>query len=195
MATPYRRRGDWPVLGRDLSGPVSLFFFLLLVTSCSFVWVITGAWWYKQIMDDANKCLASSVLRIVCTGLIITQYVYMLVSWWSVLACSLVAVESNFWCADHTALWTGDSLGEDEWDAAHSFCLLCLSFVASCLPASNGRLMPVQAVSLAGLCNIFLECYNHTFLPRAHWRRLPWACVCLPSLKYGQPSKAALEAR
>ena len=33
--------------------------------------------------------------------------------WWSVLACSLVAVESDSWCSVPTALLTGEGLG---WD-------------------------------------------------------------------------------
>ena len=31
--------------------------------------------------------------------------------WWSFLVCSLVAVESNSWCAHSTALWTDKGLG------------------------------------------------------------------------------------
>ena len=72
---------------------------------------------------------------------------------------------------------------EDDWKAARSFCLLCLSSVAS-LPRTYDRLFslmsanclglrppaamtdgwfpPVQAISSAGLCNDFLE--HHAFL-------------------------------
>ena len=56
--------------------------------------------------------------------------------WWSILACSMVAVDSGSWCAHPTALWT-KVWAEDDWDAAHSFCPWHFSFAASCLSASN----------------------------------------------------------
>ena len=42
----------------------------------------------------------------------------------------------------HTLLHFGQAkvLAEDDWDVARSFCLLHLSFAASCLSASNFRL-------------------------------------------------------
>ena len=55
---------------------------------------------------------------------------------WSNLSGLLEAVASDSWCAHTTAHWTGEGLGWGWWDAC-SFCLLHLSFVASCLPASN----------------------------------------------------------
>ena len=55
--------------------------------------------------------------------------------------------------------------------------------------------LPVQAVSSADPCSAFLEHHDHTFLLGACWRRLLWACKCLPSLWRGQPSAAAPEAR
>ena len=54
--------------------------------------------------------------------------------WWSVLACSLVAVE---WFLIHTPLHLGQMKvwAEDDWDAACSFCLIF--FAASGLSTSN----------------------------------------------------------
>ena len=97
--------------------------------------------------------------------------------WWSVLACSLVAVETNSWCPHPSALWTHEGLGWG-WKGC---CLIALS--ASCVfpvrlnvslprtykwfislvsarrlglrsPATmaDGRFPPVQAVSWAELC-------------------------------------------
>ena len=95
--------------------------------------------------------------------------------WWSVLARSLVAVESESWCAHPTALWTGERLG---WGwlggllALSSSCVFLLRLQASlprtydwlfsllsdnCLglgpPAAmtEGRFPPMQADSSAGL--------------------------------------------
>ena len=71
---------------------------------------------------------------------------------------------------------------------------------ASCLglrpPAAmtDGWFPSVQAVSSAGLCNTFLKLHSLAFLLGTHWRRLLWACMCLPSLRCGQPSAAAPEA-
>ena len=109
---------------------------------------------------------------------------------------------------------------EDDWDAAYSFCLLCLKFLCSimslCLklitgfshwrapavlsgrpPAamSDGWFLPVQAVSSAGLCQAFLDYHDCAFLLGACWRRLLWACIHLASMWRGKPSTAAPEAR
>ena len=51
-----------------------------------------------------------------------------------------------------------------------------------------------QAVSSADLCNAFFEHHVHAFLLGARWRRLLWACICLPSLRGSQPSAAAPKA-
>ena len=138
--------------------------------------------------------------------------------WWSVLACSLVVVESDSWCVHPTAFWTGEGLGWRWLGCVRSFCLLRLSFAALYLYASKLRYLfslmsanclglrppaattdgwfpPVQTVSSAGLCNAFLERYDRAFHLGARWRLLLWACVHLPSLWRGQPSAAALEAR
>ena len=72
---------------------------------------------------------------------------------------------------------------------------------ASCLvfrpPAAmtDGWFPPVQAVSSADLCNAFLEHHDRAFLLGVRWRRLLCACARLPSLRRGQPSAAAPEAR
>ena len=72
---------------------------------------------------------------------------------------------------------------------------------ASCLglrpPAlmTDGWFPRVQAVSSSGECNAFLERPDHVFLHGARWGRLLCACVCLPSLRRGQPNAAAPEAR
>ena len=61
----------------------------------------------------------------------------------SVLACPLVDVESDSWCADPPALWTGEGFGlRINWEASRSFCILRLSFAASCLSASNQVSLP-----------------------------------------------------
>ena len=60
---------------------------------------------------------------------------------------------------------------------------------------TDGWFLPVRAVSSADLCNAFLEHHDQAFLLGAHWRRLLWACVHLPSLWCGQPSAATPEAR
>ena len=60
---------------------------------------------------------------------------------------------------------------------------------------TDGQFLPLQAVSSAGLCNTFLECYDLDFLLGAHWRRLLWEWVCVPLLWCGQPSATAPEAR
>ena len=79
-------------------------------------------------------------------------------------------------------------------------CLFSL-MSASCLglrplaAMTDGWFRPVQVVSSAGLCNAFLEHHNCAFLLGARWRRLLWACVCLPSLWRGQPWAPALGAR
>ena len=53
---------------------------------------------------------------------------------------------------------------------------------------------PMQAVSSADLCNAFVEHHDRAFLLGARWRRLLLACMCLPSLRQGQPIAAAPEA-
>ena len=77
------------------------------------------------------------------------------------------------------------------------FSLMSTSCLGLRPPAAmtDGWFPPVQAVSSADLCNAFLEHHDHTFLLGARWRRLLWACVCLPSLWHGQPSAAEPEAR
>ena len=77
------------------------------------------------------------------------------------------------------------------------FSLMSASCLGLRLPVAmtDGWCPPVQAVFSAGLCNAFLELNNHDFRFGARWRRLVWACVCLPSLKRAQPSAAAPEAR
>ena len=60
---------------------------------------------------------------------------------------------------------------------------------------TDGWFLPVQAVSSAGLCIAFLERHAHAVVFGALWRRLLRAYVCLPSLRRGQPSAAAPEAR
>ena len=56
--------------------------------------------------------------------------------------------------------------------------------------------LPVRAVSSGGLFKAFveLECHCCAFLLRARWRRLLLACLCLASLRRGQPSTATPEA-
>ena len=98
--------------------------------------------------------------------------------WWSVLACSLLAVQSDCWCADPTALWTGEGLGWDWLGCCSLFLppvsLLC-GFMPLCLKLTtgfshrwaptvwglllprHGWLPPVQAAPSAGLCNAFLD--------------------------------------
>ena len=72
---------------------------------------------------------------------------------------------------------------------------------ASCLKLkplaamTDGWFSPVQAVSLAGLCNAILERHDHAFLLGARRRRLLWACERLPSFRRRQPSVASLGAR
>ena len=53
--------------------------------------------------------------------------------WWSVLACLLVAVKSDSWCTDPTALQTGEDLGW-EWLECCSFFLPPVSFVCGVMP-------------------------------------------------------------
>ena len=60
---------------------------------------------------------------------------------------------------------------------------------------ADGWFLPLQTVSWTDLCNAFFEHHDHAFLLGACWRRLLWACKCLPSLWRGQPSAAAPEAR
>ena len=130
--------------------------------------------------------------------------------WWSILACSLVALETDSWCAPPTALWTDEGLG---WGwmgcllfVRPSFFLcgfmpLCLEFAAGfshwwVLSVSVWSLLlfpPVQAVSSANLCYTFLEHHDHAFLHGARWRRLLWACIRVPFLWRGHPSTAALK--
>ena len=97
------------------------------------------------------------------------------------------------------------ALAVDAWKAAHSCCLVCLSFVASYLSAlsmwlafftveiwlaffivecqlsrsamADGWFLPVHAVSSVGLCIIFLDRGQCAFLFGACWRRLLWACI------------------
>ena len=56
---------------------------------------------------------------------------------WSVLACSLVAAECDSWCVGPTELWQAKVWAENDWNTACSFCVLCLSFAASRLSASE----------------------------------------------------------
>ena len=60
--------------------------------------------------------------------------------WWSVLTRSLVAVETDSWCALLPHFGQAKVWDEDGRDAARSFCLLRFSFEASCLSASNSQL-------------------------------------------------------
>ena len=84
----------------------------------------------------------------------------------------------------HTLLHFGQTKvwADDDLDAARSFCLLQLSFVASCRSALNLQLAfffftderqmswsqpsccHMQALSSAGLCNAFLEHHDCAFL-------------------------------
>ena len=99
--------------------------------------------------------------------------------WWSILAWSLAAVETD----SRTHNWL--------------FSLVSASCLGLRPPAamSDSWFPPVQAVSLADVCNAFLEHNDRAFILRARWRRLLWACVRLLSLWRGQPSAAAPEAR
>ena len=122
---------------------------------------------------------------------------------WSVLACLLVAVESLSSYADRAAPRGGEALGWG-WLGSYLFFLppasnplqRCASLPLtynwlfslmniSCLslrpPAAvtAGWFLPVKAVSLAGLCNAFLEHQDHAFFLGAFWRRLLWACTCV----------------
>ena len=53
--------------------------------------------------------------------------------WRSDFACLLVAVESDSWCADPTALWTGEGLGWG-WLVGCSLFLSPASFLCSFMP-------------------------------------------------------------
>ena len=138
--------------------------------------------------------------------------------WWSVLACSLVAEESDSWCPHPTALWTGEGLGW-RWSRCCSHfppsALFLCSFMSLCLELAtgfshwwahtvsvgglllpwHGLVSPVQVVSTVGFCNAFSEHHDRAFFLLARWRRLLWARVHLPSLWRGQPSATAPEAR
>ena len=60
--------------------------------------------------------------------------------WWSILAGSLVAVETDSSCAPLPPFGQRKAWDEDGKDAVHSFCCLCFSYAALCLPASNSQL-------------------------------------------------------
>ena len=60
--------------------------------------------------------------------------------WWSILACSLVVVETNSWCAPLPHFGQMKVWDEDGRDAVRSFCLLRFSFAALCLSALNSQL-------------------------------------------------------
>ena len=83
----------------------------------------------------------------------------------------------------HASLpWTSATFLTDEHRLSQSEASCChdwwlISACASCL--------------FICLCNAFLEHHNHAFLLGVCWRRLLWACICLPSLWQGQPSAAA----
>ena len=73
--------------------------------------------------------------------------------WWSVRVCSLVVVESDSWCADPTALWTGDAF----WPriigmllALSASCLFPLRLHAS-LPRTYECFCSLMSVSCLGL--------------------------------------------
>ena len=91
-------------------------------------------------------------------------------------------------------LWLQASLPQTfDW----LFSLMSTSLFGSRPPAAmiEGWFSPLHAAFSAGLCNDLLEHRDHTVLLGAHLRRLLWSCMCLPSLRHGQPSAAALEAR
>ena len=132
--------------------------------------------------------------------------------WWSVFACSLVAVVSDAWRADPLAFWTGESRGLRMTRMLLALCPSCVFplrlhtslpqtydwlfslMSASCLglrpPAAmtDGWLPSLLAVSSAGLCNAFLEHYDHAFLLWASWRSPLWVYIWHPSSWSGQPS-------
>ena len=60
-------------------------------------------------------------------------------AWWSVFARSLVPVESDSWCADPTALWTGERLGWGWLECCWLF-LPPASFLCSFMPLSASNL-------------------------------------------------------
>ena len=115
--------------------------------------------------------------------------------WWSILACSLVAVESDSCCTDPglSMGWLGGCLlflPPASLQSYTSASNLQLAFLTEehqlCQSAmTGGWFLSAQAVISAGLCNVFLERHDHTFLLGVCWRRLLWACVCPPSLWRG----------
>ena len=85
--------------------------------------------------------------------------------WWSVLACSLVAVESNSCWADPTTLWTGKGLGWG-WLGCCMFSLPPASFLCGfmplCLKLMNGfSQWWAPAVSVWGLLLPWLTADSH----------------------------------
>ena len=143
---------------------------------------------------------------------------WMRIFFWSDLAYSLLAVKSDSWMHRPSC-----SLGRWRFELRMIGLLLALStscvfplqlhaslpqtykwifsMNANCLSLrppvakTDGWFPPAQAVFSADLCITFLEHHNHTFLLVAHWRRLLFACLCLPSMWCGQQSAAAPEAR
>ena len=111
-------------------------------------------------------------------------------NWWSVLAC-LLPVESDSWCADSTALWTGKGLGCGRLGCCKLFLppasFLCV-FMPFCLELTTGFshcqapavsvrglllpwcwFLPMKTVSSAGHCNAFMEHHDYACVLGARW--------------------------